>query len=132
MVDSSAANGRALNHNSRTLVGGVSRAGARAMFKATGLNDEDLEKPLIAIANTWTEIGPCNIHLRRLATKGEGGHPRRRWHAAGVQHHHNQRWHYDGHGGHEGLAHQPRDDRRLDRAGYARQLLRRNRCLMFL
>ena len=73
MVDSSALNGRALNHNSRTLVGGVSRAGARAMFKATGLNDEDLEKPLIAIANTWTEIGPCNIHLRRLATKVKEG-----------------------------------------------------------
>ena len=73
MVDSSAANGRALNRNSRTLVGGVSRAGARAMFKATGLNDEDLEKPLIAIANTWTEVGPCNIHLRRLATKVKEG-----------------------------------------------------------
>ena len=73
MVDSSALNGRALNRNSRTLVGGVSRAGARAMFKATGLNDEDLEKPLIAIANTWTEIGPCNIHLRRLATKVKEG-----------------------------------------------------------
>ncbi|MCE2490061.1 MAG: dihydroxy-acid dehydratase [Anaerolineae bacterium] len=73
MVDSPAVNGRALNRNSRTLVGGVSRAGARAMFKATGLGDEDLEKPLIAIANTWTEVGPCNIHLRRLATKVKEG-----------------------------------------------------------
>ena len=73
MADSPAANGRALNRNSRTLVGGVSRAGARAMFKATGLGDEDLEKPLIAIANTWTEVGPCNIHLRRLATKVKEG-----------------------------------------------------------
>ena len=73
MADSTAVNGRALNENSRTLVGGVSRAGARAMFKATGLGDEDLEKPLIAIANTWTEVGPCNIHLRRLATKVKEG-----------------------------------------------------------
>ena len=73
MADSPAANGHALNRNSRTLVGGVSRAGARAMFKATGLGDEDLEKPLIAIANTWTEVGPCNIHLRRLATKVKEG-----------------------------------------------------------
>ena len=73
MAESPAVNGRALNRNSRTLVGGVSRAGARAMFKATGLGDEDLKKPLIAIANTWTEVGPCNIHLRRLATKVKEG-----------------------------------------------------------
>lgn len=37
------------------------------MLKATGLTDEDLEKPLVAIANTWTEAGPCNFHLRDLA-----------------------------------------------------------------
>ena len=68
------ANGhRQLNRNSRTLVGGASRAGARAMFKATGLSDEDLARPLIAVANTWTEVGPCNIHLRRLATKVKEG-----------------------------------------------------------
>ena len=62
-----------MNANSRTLVGGVSRAGARAMFKANGLTDDDLQKPLIAIANTWTEIGPCNFHLRRLAAKVKEG-----------------------------------------------------------
>ena len=73
MANPATVNGRALNENSRTLVGGVSRAGARAMFKATGLGDEDLAKPLIAIANTWTEVGPCNIHLRRLATKVKEG-----------------------------------------------------------
>jgi len=37
------------------------------MWKATGLTDEDLAKPLVAIANTWTEAGPCNFHLRTLA-----------------------------------------------------------------
>lgn len=73
MANPATVNGRALNENSRTLVGGVSRAGARAMFKATGLSDADLAKPLIAIANTWTEVGPCNIHLRRLATKVKEG-----------------------------------------------------------
>ena len=46
---------------------GVSRAPARAMLKATGLTDEDLKKPLVGIANTWTEAGPCNFHLRSLA-----------------------------------------------------------------
>lgn len=70
MVISSA---RALNANSRTLLDGADRAGARAMLKAIGLTDADLAKPLIAVANTWTEIGPCNIHLRRLSAKIKEG-----------------------------------------------------------
>ncbi|MBZ0318888.1 MAG: dihydroxy-acid dehydratase [Anaerolineae bacterium] len=57
----------ALNTRSRTLVAGDDRAAARSMLKAIGLTDDDLAKPLIGIANTWTEIGPCNFHLRRLA-----------------------------------------------------------------
>lgn len=52
---------------------GPNRAPARAMFKATGLTDADLEKPLVAIANTWTEVGPCNFHLRELAEKVKDG-----------------------------------------------------------
>jgi dihydroxy-acid dehydratase len=38
------------------------------MLKATGLTDEDLSRPLVGIANTWIEIGPCNYHLREVAT----------------------------------------------------------------
>lgn len=64
---------RALNANSRHLLEGTDRAGARAMLKAIGLTDDDLAKPLIAIANTWTEVGPCNFHLRRLAAKVKEG-----------------------------------------------------------
>lgn len=52
---------------------GPHRAPARAMFKATGLTDADLEKPLVAIANTWTEVGPCNFNLRELAEKVKDG-----------------------------------------------------------
>jgi dihydroxy-acid dehydratase len=37
------------------------------MFKAIGFTDEDLRKPIVGIANTWTEVGPCNYHLRELA-----------------------------------------------------------------
>jgi dihydroxy-acid dehydratase len=37
------------------------------MLKAVGYSDVDLKKPLIGIANTWIEIGPCNYHLRDLA-----------------------------------------------------------------
>ncbi len=64
---------RTLAANSRTLLSGIDRAGARAMFKAIGLTDEDLAKPLIAVANTWTEVGPCNIHLRLLSAKVKEG-----------------------------------------------------------
>src|SRR5271156_3990405 len=59
--------------NSDTIKKGMSRAPARSMFKATGLTNEDLEKPLIAIANTWTEAGPCNYNLRDLAEKVKAG-----------------------------------------------------------
>jgi dihydroxy-acid dehydratase len=52
---------------------GMSRAPARAMLKATGLTDEDLVRPLVAVANTWTEVTPCNFHLRRLADKVKEG-----------------------------------------------------------
>src|ERR1700751_1658145 len=37
------------------------------MLRATGLKDDDFTKPLIGVANTWIEIGPCNYHLRELA-----------------------------------------------------------------
>ena len=37
------------------------------MLKAVGFTDADLKKPLIGVANTWIEIGPCNYHLRDLA-----------------------------------------------------------------
>ena len=63
----------ALNRRSRTLLEGVDRSAARAMLKAIGLSDDDLSKPLIGIANTWTEIGPCNFHLRRLSAKMKEG-----------------------------------------------------------
>ncbi|MCC7044491.1 MAG: dihydroxy-acid dehydratase [Acidobacteria bacterium] len=54
-------------HRSDLLVKGPSRAAARAMLKAVGYTDQDLRRPLIGIANTWIEIGPCNYHLRELA-----------------------------------------------------------------
>src|SRR5262245_55133676 len=46
---------------------GTARAPARAMLKGAGFTDADLEKPLVGIANTWTEVTPCNVHLRALA-----------------------------------------------------------------
>ncbi|MBS1766321.1 MAG: dihydroxy-acid dehydratase [Acidobacteria bacterium] len=58
---------------SRSLVDGAHRAPARAMLKASGCEDADLAKPLIGVANTWTEIGPCNFHLRALAERVKAG-----------------------------------------------------------
>jgi dihydroxy-acid dehydratase len=43
------------------------------MLKAAGFSDADLRKPLIGIANTWIEIGPCNLHLRTLAADVKEG-----------------------------------------------------------
>jgi dihydroxy-acid dehydratase len=53
--------------NSATITNGRDRAGARAMYKAVGFTDDDLRKPIVGIANTWTETMPCNLNLRALA-----------------------------------------------------------------
>ncbi|MFL5306582.1 MAG: dihydroxy-acid dehydratase [Polyangia bacterium] len=52
---------------------GIHRAPARAMLKATGLTNADLDRPLIAVANTWTDATPCNMHLRALGEKVKEG-----------------------------------------------------------
>jgi dihydroxy-acid dehydratase len=52
---------------SGAITDGPSRAPARSMLKAVGFDDEALRRPIIGVANTWTEIGPCNFHLRELA-----------------------------------------------------------------
>ena len=62
-----------LKHRSRGITDGRDRAPARAMFKAIGFSDSDLERPLIGVANTWIETMPCNFHLRRLSAKLKQG-----------------------------------------------------------
>ena len=49
------------------LVQGRDRAAARSMLRAVGMEDDDFGKPLVLIANTWTDTTPCNAHLRDLA-----------------------------------------------------------------
>jgi len=70
-----AVSGEALDprHNSKTILEGPSRAGARAMLKGVGYTDDDLRKPIIGIANTWIETMPCNLNLRRLAKHVKDG-----------------------------------------------------------
>ena len=58
---------------SAALTQGPHRAPARAMLKAAGFSDDDLARPLIGVANTWIEIGPCNYHLKDLAADVKAG-----------------------------------------------------------
>ena len=64
-----------LKPRSYAITDGPDRAAARTMlmFGDGGLSPEDLDKPIIGVANTWIEIGPCNFHLRRLAAKVKDG-----------------------------------------------------------
>jgi dihydroxy-acid dehydratase len=49
------------------LTEGPNRAAARSYLRGAGFKKDDLHKPIIGIANTWTEIGTCNVHLRDVA-----------------------------------------------------------------
>jgi len=60
-------------HRSRILLDGRDRAPARAMLKAIGFTDADLQRPIVGIANTWIETMPCNYNLRRLAAAVKEG-----------------------------------------------------------
>ena len=55
------------------LTEGPSRAAARSYLRGVGFSKEDLHKPIIGVANTWTEIGPCNFHLREVAAAVKQG-----------------------------------------------------------
>ena len=55
------------------LTTGPSRAPARAMLRAVGLSEEDLGRPQVAVASSWNEVTPCNVHLSGLATAAKEG-----------------------------------------------------------
>ena len=58
---------------SRKALDGPERAPHRAMYKAMGLTDEDLDRPLVGVSSTCNEATPCNIHLGRLAQSAKRG-----------------------------------------------------------
>lgn len=62
-----------LSISSRNVVVGPARAPHRAMYKAMGLTDNDLDRPFIGVSHTGNEATPCNIHLGRLAQKAKEG-----------------------------------------------------------
>jgi dihydroxy-acid dehydratase len=55
------------------LTTGPSRAPARAMLRAVGLSEDDLGKPQVAVASSWNEVTPCNLHLNGLAAAAKEG-----------------------------------------------------------
>ena len=62
-----------LRKHSSVQVDGPDRAAARAMLRASGLEDEDFEKPFVAIANLASDVTPCNMHLDRIAKAAKAG-----------------------------------------------------------
>jgi len=62
-----------LKWQSGGITDGPSRAPARAMLHAAGFTRADLKRPVVGVANTWIEIGPCNFHLRDLAVSVKAG-----------------------------------------------------------
>ena len=62
-----------LKKKSRVVTEGADRAAARAMLRATGLDDDDMEKPFVAISNLASDVTPCNVHLNRQALKVKEG-----------------------------------------------------------
>ena len=53
-------------YRSRTTTSGRNMAGARALWRATGMKDEDFEKPIIAVVNSFTQFVPGHVHLKDL------------------------------------------------------------------
>jgi dihydroxy-acid dehydratase len=62
-----------LQLQSRKAIQGPARAPHRAMYKAMGLTNEDLDRPLIGVSSTCNEATPCNIHLGKLAQSAKRG-----------------------------------------------------------
>ena len=62
-----------MRHKSRVIRDGNDRAGARAMLKGTGFNDDDLKRPIIGVAHCWIETMPCNLNQRELAQHDKEG-----------------------------------------------------------
>jgi dihydroxy-acid dehydratase len=58
---------------SRKAIEGPARAPHRAMYKAMGLTNDDLDRPLIGVSSTCNEATPCNIHLGQLAQSAKRG-----------------------------------------------------------
>src|SRR6202451_1727554 len=62
-----------LNNYSCEITQRKSQGASQAMLYATGLSEEDMNKPQIGIASVWLEGNPCNMHLPKLAARAKEG-----------------------------------------------------------
>lgn len=53
-------------YRSRTSTHGRNMAGARSLWRATGMTDADFDKPIIAVVNSFTQFVPGHVHLKDL------------------------------------------------------------------
>src|ERR671938_2004209 len=58
---------------STEVTAGRDRAPARSMLRAVGFTDADFERPQVAVASSWNEVTPCNVHLDKLADAAKAG-----------------------------------------------------------
>src|SRR3954447_19495153 len=76
-------------YRSRTTTHGRNMAGARALWRATGMTDDDFDKPIIAIANSYPQFVPGHVHLKDMgeivaAKVAEAGGVAREFHTIAV------------------------------------------------
>lgn len=67
-------------YKSGELINGIERSAHRALLYSTGLDTDDLHKPLVAVVNSFTEMVPGHIHLREIAEHVKAGI----WEAGGI------------------------------------------------
>ena len=96
-----------VKHKSRIVTDGPHRAPARSMLRAVGMNDDDMDRAFIAVANLASDVTPCNVHLDRVAQAVKEGCATRQRLPFSLRHHHCQRRHLHGHRGHEGVIGEP-------------------------
>ncbi len=65
--------GRGLKIRSWEITDGPQRAPARSMLRAMGLGDEDLARPFVGVANSWSEVTPCQLNLAGVAKRVKEG-----------------------------------------------------------
>ena len=92
-------------YRSATSTMGRNMAGARALWRATGVKDSDFGKPIIAIANSFTQFVPGHVGLRDVGKIVADRSSR--WYCQGIQHHRYRRRYRHGTRGHALLAAQP-------------------------
>ena len=112
-------------YRSRTSTQGRNMAGARSLWRATGMTDADFDKPIVAIANSFTQFVPGHVHLHDVGQRVKTVDRRRRRLGRRVQHHRRRRRHRDGPRRDALFAAEPRPHRRQRRVHGERPLRRR-------